>query len=146
MNFFKTKPGSLLPDLPIATEAEACAAVLMACIRANELDQNAENAAFLTSINSRNVFKGQDPAVLIQIAGKLYEMAEGPAALIDAALGHIREQTRLPLFFQCLDVILADGLVTPQEHKVFEYLKGRFRVEEELADAGLEVLVLKNQL
>jgi uncharacterized tellurite resistance protein B-like protein len=147
MNFFSTGPAAgTATDIQIADEAQACAAVLMACLRANELDAHTENATFYTTIRSRNIFKGHDAAALIEGSETLYQQAGSPVALIDAAIGAIREQTRLPLFYQCLDVILADGLVTPQEHKVFQYLKGRFRVEDEAAWAAMEVLVAKNQL
>jgi len=130
----------------IADEAEACAAVLMACLRSNELDADAENATFYTTIKSRNIFKGHDAAALVASAGRHYEQAGSPAALIDAAIGAIREQTRLPLFYHCLDVILADGVVTPKEHQVFQYLKGKFKVDDETAWQAMEVLVAKNQL
>lgn len=143
--FFPAHPAEH-PSLRIADEAEACAAVLMACLRANELDSDAENAAFYTTIQSRNIFKGHDAAALVATAGQYYEQAGSPAALIDAAIGAIREQTRLPLFYHCLDVILADGVVTPKEHEVFRYLKGKFRVDDDLAGKALEVLVEKNKL
>lgn len=146
VDFFHTSLAHTPALTPLTDEAEACAAVLMACLRANELDGDAQNAAFYTTIGSRNIFKGQDPAALVAAAGRYYEQAGSPARLIDAAIGAIREQTRLPLFYHCLDVILADGVVTPQEHKVFQYLKGKFKVEDEVAWTAMEVLVVKNQL
>lgn len=146
LDFFSTRPVADHIPLLIADEAEACAAVLMACLRANELDSEAENAAFYTTIKSRNIFKGYDAVALVEIAGRHFEQAGSPAALIDAAIDAIREQTRLPLFYHCLDVILADGVVTPQEHKVFQYLKGKFKVDDEIAWKAMEVLVAKNQL
>lgn len=146
-DFFDTRPAADRTPFRITDEAEACAAVLMACLRANELGgDEGENAAFYTTIKSRNIFKGHDPAALVDRAERYYEQAGSPAALIDAAIGALREQTRLPLFYHCLDVILADGLVTPQEHKVFQYLKGKFKVEDEVAWKAMEVLVAKNQL
>ena len=146
-DFFDTRPAADRAPFHITDEAEACAAVLMACLRANELGGvEEENAAFYTTIKSRNIFKGHDPAALVDAAGRYYEQAGSPATLIDAAIGAIREQTRLPLFYHCLDVILADGLVTPQEHKVFQYLKGKFKVDDEVAWKAMEVLVAKNQL
>jgi uncharacterized tellurite resistance protein B-like protein len=130
----------------IADEAEACAAVLMAFRRADEIHGETENPAFESAIRSRNIFIGYDPDVLIFAAGQYYEQAGSSAALIEAAIGAIREQTRLPLFYHCLDVILADGVVTPKEHHVFQYLKGRFKIEDEVAFKAMEVLVVKNQL
>lgn len=146
LDFFRTHPAPDHHPLRLADEAEACAAVLMACLRANELEGEEENAAFYTTIRSRNIFKGHDATALIESAGRYYEQTGSPAALIDAAIGAIREQTRLPLFYHCLDVILADGVVTPQEHKIFLYLKGKFKVEDEIAWKAMEVLVAKNQL
>jgi hypothetical protein len=66
--------------------------------------------------------------------------------LIDAAIGAIREQTRLPLFYQYLDLILSDGLVTPREHKIVGYLKTKFKVTDDAVEMGLEVLLVKNRL
>jgi len=138
------------PDPPaglrIDDEAEACAATLVACLHANELYGMTENAAFYATIQNRNIFKGQDATALIAGAERYYEQAGSPAALIDAAIGAIREQTRLPLYYQCIDVILADGLVTPREHKMLQYLKAKFKVSDGAAEKGLEVLLAKNQL
>lgn len=145
-DFFLPPPATSQGPLHISNEAEACAAVLMACLRANELDDDEENAAFYTTIKSRNIFKGYDASALVNLAAQNYKQAGSPAALIDAAIGSIRDQTRLPLFYHCLDVILADGVVTPREHTVFQYLKGRFRVEDEVAFSAMEVLVEKNKL
>ncbi len=130
----------------ITDEAEACAAVLLACRRADEIDGAGGNATFLATLKTRNIFIGTDPAQLIESAGQYYEKAGSSAALINAAIGAIREQTRLPLFYHCLDVMLADGVVTPQEDKMFQYLKGKFRVDDEVAFKALEVLLVKNQL
>ena len=146
VDFFRISSAADHPALRIQDEAEACAAVLMACLRANELDGEEENAAFYTAIKSRNIFKGYDAAALIETAGQYYEQAGSPASLIDASIGAIREQTRLPLFYHCLDVILADGVVTPREHEVFRYLKGKFKVEDEIAGKALDVLLEKNRL
>lgn len=145
-NFFPTQLKAAPSSLHIADEAEACAAVLLACRRADEINGAGGNAAFLSTLKSRNIFIGYDPHVLIERAGQYYEQAGSSAALIDSAIGAIREQTRLPLFYHCLDVILADGVVTPQEHKVFQYLTGKFKVDEEVAFKAMEVLVVKNQL
>jgi len=146
MDFFHSDPASERTPLFITDEAEACAAVLIACLRANELDGDEDNAAFYTTIKSRNIFIGYDAKELVATAAQFFEQAGSPAALIDAAIGVIREQTRLPLFYHCLDVMLADGIVTPRENGVFQYLKGKFKVEDELAWKALEVLVMKNKL
>ena len=142
--FFRTKPNATI--IHISDEAEACAAVLLACRRADEINGANENAAFLTTLKSRNVFIGTDPLALMGIAERYFEQAGSPASLIDAAIGAIREQTRLPLFYHCLDVILADGVVTPLEDKVFRYLQTKFKVDDAQAFKALEVMLVKNQL
>lgn len=145
-DFFHAHSAESDLNLHITDEAEACAAVLFACRRADEINGPGGTAAFMATLKSRNIFIGTDPQVLIETVGKYFEQAGGPASLIDAAIGAIREQTRLPLFYHCLDVMLADGVVTPQEHKIFLYLKGKFKVDEEVAFRALDVLVVKNQL
>ncbi|MBK6931727.1 MAG: TerB family tellurite resistance protein [Saprospirales bacterium] len=140
-----TTTGSI-PTLQITDEAEACAAILMACLRASEIFGMTENATFHATIRSRNIFKGRDAVALIDTAGRYFEQAGSPAGLIDAALGAIRAQTRLPLFYHCIDVMLADGVVTPQEHKIFQYLKSKLKIEDQTAWQAMEVLLAKNQL
>lgn len=147
LDFFQTHSGANATSaFRISDEAEACAAVLFACRRADEISGPGGGAAFLNTLKNRNIFIGYDPQLLIDLAGQYYERAGSSAALIDAAMGAIREQTRLPLFYHCLDLILADGVVTPQEHKVFQYLTARFKVDEQAAFNAMEVLVVKNQL
>ncbi len=145
-DFFTSVTTDQPANLSITDEAEACAAVLFACQRADEINGKNGQAAFRNTLKNRNIFIGTDPELLMVSVGKCFEAAGSSAALIDAAIGAIREQTRLPLFYHCLDVILADGLVTPQEDKVFKYLKKKFKVHDEIADRALEVLVVKNQL
>ena len=144
-DFFRDAPVTN-PVVHFANEAEACTAVLMACMRANELGEFTVNTTFFATISSRNVFKDYDATALITAAERYCEQMSSPVALIDAAIGAIREQTRIPLFIQCLDVILADGLVTPSEHKVFQYLRKKFGVRDDFASKALEVLLVKNQL
>lgn len=145
INFFTNQAAASI-SFHISDEAEACAAVLLACRRADEIKGAGGDAAFLATLKSRNIFIGYDPQKLIETAGHYFAQAGSSAALIDVAIGAIREQTRLPLFYHCLDVILADGVVTPQEHKVFQYLTGKFKVDDEIAFNAMEVLMVKNQL
>ena len=146
LNFFPVATTDSAATIHMATEAEACAAVLLACQRADEINGKNGQAALHATLQNRNIFIGTDPQVLAEAAGRHFEAAGSSAALIDAAMGAIREQTRLPLFYHCLDMILADGLVTPQEDKVFKYLTKKFKIREEVANRALEVLVVKNQL
>ena len=150
MDFFKPRPVPN-PDKSAASplllnEAEACAAVLLACVRANEIDDGSENAVYASAIRSRNIFIGHDPKLLTDIVNALYDQLGSPEALVNAAADMIREQTRLPLFYHCLDVIMADGLVTPSEHKIFLHLKKKFDIDDELATEALDVLLVKNLL
>lgn len=145
-DFFSPSQTATPQTIHITEEAEACAAVLLACRRADEINGPGGTAAFLSTLKSRNIFIGSDPQALIEAAGRYFEAAGSSAALIDAAMGAIREQTRLPLFYHCLDMILADGVVTPQENRIFMYLKAKFKVDDETAFKALDVLVVKNQL
>jgi len=134
------------PLLTITDEAEACAAILLACHKADEILGDQTNVALITSLSSRNIFIGYDPQALLQSAEHYYDVAGNPQQLIDAAVPSIREQTRLPLFYHSLDVILAKGLVTPSEHKVVQYLKGKLKIGDETAFHALEVLTVKHHL
>jgi len=139
-------PTTAATPLHITQEPAACAAVLFACRRADEIDGPGGTTAFLGILKSRNIFIGVDVEALLEAVNGYFQQVGSPAALIDAAMPAIREQTRLPLFYHCLDVILADGVVTPQEHKIFLYLKAKFGVDEETAFQALDVFLMKNRL
>jgi uncharacterized tellurite resistance protein B-like protein len=147
MSFFRrsTTPPQA-PNWLIEDETEACAAVLYACLIANELDGEANRRAFRYTISTRNQFKGKDADALEAAAQAYYERAGSFAELMDAAIGAIKEYRRLPLYLHCLDVILADGVVTPREHEVFQYLTKCFRIDEDTSNDAMNVLVAKNQL
>ena len=138
--------GAPASTLRITQEPAACAAVLFACRRADEIDGPGGTSAFLSILKSRNIFIGVDVTALLEEVNGYYQAVGSPSALIDAAMPAIREQTRMPLFYHCLDVILADGVVTPQEHKIFLYLKTKFGVDEETAFQALDVFLMKNRL
>lgn len=131
---------------PIVQEAEACAAILLACRQADEINPESENPLLRLVVSTRNVFMGHDGDELLRLSEARFEEAGSAEALIDAAFGAVREQTRLPLLYHCLDVILSNGLVTPREHQVFQYLRGKFRISDSLAFKAMEVLTVKNLL
>ena len=131
---------------PITNEAEACAAILVACRLADEISPEAENPLLRLVISTRNVFLGCDPDELLRTAEARFAEAGSPEALIDAAAGGVRAQSRLPLLYHCLDVILSNGLVTPREHQIFQHLRGKFRIQDKVAFQAMEVLTVKNLL
>jgi uncharacterized tellurite resistance protein B-like protein len=137
---------STAQNFNINNEAEACAAILFACRKADEITAETENAVFVTALKTRNIFMGRDYESLLSISEQAFKQAGSPEALIDASFAMVREQTRLPLLYHCLDVILANGVVTPKEHKVFQYLKGKFKIANEAAYKAIEVLTVKNLL
>ncbi len=133
-------------SIQIADEVEACAAILYACRRADEITQESENAAFITTLKSRNLFIGHDVGAMLATTGRYFEEAGSSEALIVAAVPAVPAHLRLPLFYSALDVILANGLVTPHEHQVVQFLKARLHIEDDEAWKGMEVLLEKNKL
>jgi uncharacterized tellurite resistance protein B-like protein len=132
--------------LPVANEPLGCCAVLTACLYANELDTDTERTAFRRIIEGRNVFQGYDAAELIDQANALFTEAGSSERLIDAAVSVVAAHNRLPLFLHCLEVILADGVVTPREHKILHYLKGKLHISDDVVWKAMEILVAKSKL
>lgn len=131
---------------PSADEAVACTAILLACVRSNELDPLADNVVLEHVLRYGNIFQGNDITAIKERAAEWYEQAGSPEALIEAAAPAVSAHTALPLFYQCLDVILADGVITPLEHKTFQFLKRKLRISESAAWKGVEVLEIKRKL
>ena len=99
---------------------------------------------FIARASSRPLFSGLDAGAIYHKCMDYYKKMGGSAALIDAAAAAITEKTRLPLFVNCVDLVLADGQVTKEEEDILDYLKGIFNVDDDLAGKVTEVLLLKN--
>lgn len=130
----------------ISNEREAYASVMLACMFTDGQDSEEERMFFISMVSARPLFSGYDVVELYQKCFDNYRKLGSSAGLIDAAAGAITEKTRLPLFVNCVDLILSDGQVTAEEEQILDYLKGKFNVDDDLAGKVTEVLLLKNKV
>jgi uncharacterized tellurite resistance protein B-like protein len=146
MGFFSKLFSSEPVKLTIYDERDAYAAILLACMNSDGNMSEEEKTAFYTALANRPFFAGRDVIETVTRAANNLDKAGGSAALIDMAASSITETTRIPLFTNCVDMILSDGQVTPDEEKILEYLKTLFSIDDVFAGKCVEVLIAKNRI
>lgn len=139
-NLFTAEP----VRLTIHDERDAYACILLACIAGDGISESESTALYL-ALKSKSMFAHLDIGDVVGRAVDYYQRIGTPSMLIDAAIGSISEGTKLPLFANCVDIILADGQVTKEEEEILDYLKGKFNVPDDLAQKAVEVLLVKNK-
>lgn len=146
MGFFSKLFTSEPVKLSITNEREAYASVLLACMFTDGSDSDEERMFFISMVSARPLFSGYDVVELYQRCFDYYRKAGNAASLIDACVGAITDKTRMPLFVNCVDLILSDGQVTSEEEQILDYLKGKFNVSDTDAQKVTDVLIMKNKV
>lgn len=146
MGFFSKLFSETPVRLTIHDERDAYASILLACMHSDGDLSEEEKTVYYNAIAQRPFFTGRDVISTVMAASNNLEKAGSSSAVIDAAIEAITEKVRLPLFVNCVDLILSDGQVTRSEEEILDYLKTKFKVDDALAGKVIEVLILKNKV
>lgn len=82
-----------------------------------------------------------------QMLNKLHGILKkkGVEALIDQCIPKLPAELRNTAFTNAVDIVLADGVVEPDEKQFIEMLQGRLQIENNTARLIVEVMVAKNR-
>ena len=69
----------------------------------------------------------------------------GPEKLMDQAVPAVPPELRETAFANAVDIVLADGIVEPDEKEFIDKLSGQMEMEEKRAKAIIKVMVYKNK-
>lgn len=127
------------------TEQEAFLAILLAVASADGIytDQDYQQVASL--IGSNLFFANTN---LPEMRRKLLEKANRVGnleRLIPSAVQVLDPHRKRSVFVYCMDIILADGMVTADEEHIMEEIRNGLGISDAFAQATFEVVIAKNQ-
>lgn len=131
-------------EVKIDNEAEAYLTVLLLCsstdgdIGAFEVDVISKSIIF------KKIFQGINTGNLIKECfenAKAYK--KNPNELIDLCIPHISNNEAL--FTHCVDLVLSDGSVGPEEEEFISNLASKLKISQERSQTIVDVLMLKIQ-
>ena len=126
---------------------EAFAAIGVATVAADgeisqeEIQRTVIDLATLKSFRKHDM---RDMAnTLNKVAGHIKKRGTGP--VLQAAKAVLTKEELQAAFFVAADLVLADGIVEPQEKKFLEDLQNTLQIDEATALKVVEAVVIKNQ-
>lgn len=131
-------------EVKIDNEAEAYLTVLLLCSSTDGDIGNFEVEVISKSIIFKQIFKGLNTGSLIKECfenAKIYK--KNPNDLIDLCLPHITNKEAL--FTHCVDLVLSDGNVGPEEEEFISTLSSKLDIGKERSQTIVDVLMLKIQ-
>lgn len=126
------------------SEHEAWIAVMYGCIAADgdvsdaEIDKLCQLVVYKTMFSDKNIIDYYKPAL---IAHKQI----GSKSLIDSSISLIKDADKPTIFALVMELLLADGILGEKEKEILEYLTDLLKIESELAQKIVEVMLIKNK-
>lgn len=140
---FKNKPVSPVSYSP-ANEYEAWIGLLYGCMSADGEVSDAEINTISIMLASKEKFLGVD---IIPIYRKvaLAQQKIGSAVLIESCIPVIKEDHRPMLFTMTVEIVLADGIISPDEEKVITIIAEKMKIDLDFAKQAINVLAVRNK-
>lgn len=134
-------------EKPKLNGAEAFAAIALAAVSADGYlsDEEAESIPYILS--RMNLFQSYANNQMERLFDKLLTImkTQGVAVLLAAAKTTLPENLEQTAFAIATDLILSDGLVTPEEKIFLEQLYQVLEIPEATAQNIIDVMLIKNQ-
>jgi uncharacterized tellurite resistance protein B-like protein len=145
MGFFD----SILPSTSKSklTNQEAFAGVLLGASACDGHIAEDEVQALVTTLIRMKLYERLQPHQLQKIWNKLTKLLkkQGVDELIDACILSLDDELRATAFTNACDIVLADGVVEPDEKEFIDKLQEKLEIEPDLARLIADVMVAKNK-
>ncbi|MDQ1089441.1 tellurite resistance TerB family protein [Siphonobacter sp. SORGH_AS_1065] len=142
-SLFKAQP----VQITINDEREAFVSILYACACADGYLSDDEIDELASFLSTKDKFLRTSNAMpYIHKARDNFKTLGGAKGLVEVAAKSISADLRETTLFYAVDIILADGVVDPEEAKVLDFLKDALSVSEAQAQKITEVALLKNKI
>lgn len=129
------------------TAQEAFAGILMGASGCDGHIADAEVGSLVTTLTRMKLFDRFTDKQYNQMLNKLHATLKkkGVDVLIDACAPAVPEQLRETAFANACDIVLADGVVEPDEKAFIEKLQNKLGIEKATAVEIAQIMVLKNR-
>lgn len=98
-------------------------------------------------VNRMNLFKAMNQHQFNDALKKVVSLLDrrGASELLALSTDNIPPDYKDTAFALCLDLVLADGVVDPEEEKLIDNLQAAMKISDDTARKILEVLLIKNK-
>jgi tellurite resistance protein len=135
------------PDSEKLNAAESFAAIALAAVASDGYlsDEEAQSIPFILS--RMKLFQGYSDEMMRRLFDKLLSKMkkDGVGALILLAKDTLPEKLRETAFAIATDLVLADGVVTPEEKAFLDELYQALLIPQDSANNIINVMLIKNQ-
>lgn len=139
--------GGPLTEEPIDLSVpEAMVAVMVASMRADEVESVEETTRLTTALSTSRLFRlalGGKSDVMTRITALFSQ--HGRKAVLDACACSIAPDMRPTAFANAVDLIFADGRVDEREKRYIDELQAALGIDDALAVKIVEVLAIKSR-
>lgn len=128
------------------TIPEAYIGIVMAAAMADGQYSAIEHATIMNQVSRSRALNALPPDVLSAAEAKVKQRAkERPETWLKEAAETLPNEMVLSVFAHCVDIILSDGELLPQEGRFLDELRPLLDIPPEHANRIMEVLLLKAQ-
>lgn len=129
------------------TPQESFAGVLLAASACDGHISDDEVQGLITAIIRMKMFQRYTGRQFNQTMNKLHKFLEkkGVDALIDACVQTLPVEIHKAAFANACDIVLADGVVEPDEKAFIDKLRAKLQVDDDTAKKIAQVMVIKNK-
>ncbi len=129
------------------TKHEAFTGILLAAAAADGHISDEEARGLWTTIERMKLFGNFTPDKFQRMIDNLLKILKkgGPDLLVERCAPAVPEELRVTAFANACDIVLADGVVEPEEKELIEKLQNRLGVPGDDAMDIVKVMVIKNR-
>ena len=134
-------------DTAALTPQEAFAGILMGASGCDGHIADSEVGSLVTTLVRMKLFERFTDKQYNQMLNKLHGTLKkrGVDALIDACAASVPENLRQTAFANACDIVLADGVVEPEEKAFMERLRDKLEIDKAIAVEIVQIMAVKNR-
>jgi hypothetical protein len=133
------------PKKPVINnEQEAFLTILAAAGSADGDIEGEEWDTIYDTLFQKKIFNGVDIWALIDECKANIKAYDSMAAAVSECAPVISAENKEMVFAVCADLVLIDGIITPNEQAIVEHLKGQLGVSDELAMVVVQAMLVRN--
>lgn len=129
------------------TSQEAFAGMLLGASACDGHIADDEVDSLITILVRMKLYKRYDPKQFNQTLNKLFGVVKkkGVEFLIDGCVEALPDELRETAFANACDIVLADGVVEPDEKEFIEMIRTKLKIQKQQALEIVQIMVVKNK-
>jgi uncharacterized tellurite resistance protein B-like protein len=126
-------------------EQEAWVAIMYSCMATDGEVSEIEVDKLVNFLVFKTMFKGHNVIEDLYKPALRAQKQIGSKEVIDSSVSLIKDESKPTLFALVMEILLADGVLGPDEKEIAEYLTNALSLNPEMAQKIVEVMLIKNQ-